>query len=149
MEEKKLTIDYMLRSTWQSIAKMYNEQAGKYGESMSTGFTLLSIDPDEGSPSTTLGPRMGVESTSLSRTLKNMENRGLIIRKPNPLDGRSVLVCLTDSGKLKREAAKGGVLKFNEVVHNSLSQQKIKHFYEVIEKINELIKEDKIYNTKE
>jgi DNA-binding MarR family transcriptional regulator len=149
MEERKLTIDYMLRSTWQAIAKMYNEQAGKYGESMSTGFTLLSIDPEEGSPSTTLGPRMGVESTSLSRTLKNMENRGLIIRKPNPLDGRSVLVCLTESGKQKREAAKGGVLKFNEVVNSSLSNQKIKHFYEVIDKINELIKEDKIYNTEE
>lgn len=147
MEDKKLTIDYMLRSTWQAVAKMYNEQASKYGESMSIGFTLLSIDPGEGSPSTTLGPRMGVESTSLSRTLKNMEQRGLITRKPNPIDGRSVLICLTESGAEKRAAAKEGVLKFNEVIHNSLSPQKIKHFYEVTEKINELIKENKIYKT--
>jgi len=149
MEEKKLTIDYMLRSTWQSVAKMYNEQASKYGESMSVGFTLLSIDPEEGSPSTTLGPRMGVESTSLSRTLKNMEEKGLITRKSNPKDGRSVLICLTDEGKEKREAAKEGVLTFNEVVHKSLSPQKIKHFYEVTEKINELIRENKIYKTED
>jgi DNA-binding MarR family transcriptional regulator len=149
MEEKKLTIDYMLRSTWQAIAKMYNEQASKYEESMSTGFTLLSIDPEDGSPSTTLGPRMGVESTSLSRTLKTMESKGLIIRKPNPLDGRSVLICLTEEGKKKREAAKKGVLRFNEVVHSSLSPQKIKHFYEVTEKINELIRENKIFKTDE
>jgi len=145
MEERKLTIDYMLRSTWQAVAKMYNEQASKYGESMSTGFTLLSIDPEEGSPSTTLGPRMGVESTSLSRTLKNMEKKGLITRKPNPMDGRSVLICLTDEGKEKREASKIGVLRFNEVISSSLSPQKIKHFYEVTEKINELIKDNKIY----
>lgn len=145
MENKKLTIDYMLRTTWQAVAKMYNEQASKYGESMSVAFTLLSVDQDEGSPSTSLGPRMGVESTSLSRTLKNMEEKGLIIRKPNPLDGRSVLVCLTEEGKLKREESKQGVLKFNEVVATSLSPQKIKHFYEVTEKINELIKENKIY----
>ncbi|MCK5907150.1 MAG: MarR family transcriptional regulator [Flavobacteriales bacterium] len=149
MEENKLTIDYMLRSTWQAVAKMYNEQAGKYGESMSIGFTLLSIDPEEGSPSTTLGPRMGVESTSLSRTLKNMEAKGLITRKPNPMDGRSVLICLTEEGKEKREASKFGVLKFNEVVHESLSPQKIKHFYEVTEKINELIKANKIYKSEE
>ena len=147
MEENKLTIDYVLRSTWQAVAKMYNEQASKYGESMSIGFTLLSIDPEEGSPSTTLGPRMGVESTSLSRTLKNMESKGLITRKPNPVDGRSVLICLTEQGKEKREASRGGVLKFNEVVNSSLSPQKIKHFYEVTEKINELIRENKIYKS--
>ena len=149
MEERKLTIDYMLRSTWQAVAKMYNEQASKYGESMSTGFTLLSIDPEEGSPSTTLGPRMGVESTSLSRTLKNMEKKGLITRKPNPMDGRSVLICLTEEGKEKREASRIGVLRFNEVINSSLSPQKIKHFYEVTEKINELIKENTIYKTEE
>lgn len=149
MENKKLTIDYMLRSTWQAVTKMYNEQAGKYGASMSTGFTLLSIDPDEGSPSTTLGPRMGVESTSLSRTLKTMEENGLITRKPNPLDGRSVLICLTEEGKAKREVSKERVLHFNEVVNNSLSPQKIKNFYEVTEKITELIKENKIFNTEE
>jgi len=149
MEENKLTIDYMLRSTWQAVAKMYNEQAGKYGESMSTGFTLLSIDPEEGSPSTTLGPRMGVESTSLSRTLKNMEVKGLITREPNPLDGRGVIICLTEEGKKKREASREGVLKFNKIVNDSLSPQKIKHFYEVTDKIHQLIKENKIFESEE
>ncbi len=149
MEDKKLTIDYMLRSTWQAVTKMYNEQAGKYGASMSTGFTLLSIDPEEGSPSTTLGPRMGVESTSLSRILKTMEEKGLISRKPNPLDGRGVLICLTEEGKAKREVSKERVLHFNKVVHNSLTPQKIKNFYEVTETITELIKENKIFKTEE
>jgi DNA-binding MarR family transcriptional regulator len=147
MENKKLTIDYMLRSTWQAVAKMYNEQAGMFGASMSTGFTLLSIDPEEGSPSTTLGPRMGVESTSLSRTLKTMEEGGLITRKPNPKDGRSVLICLTEEGKEKREVSKERVLRFNEVIHDSLTPQKIKHFYEVTEKITELINNKKIFQT--
>ncbi|GIR50705.1 MAG: hypothetical protein CM15mP59_4470 [Flavobacteriaceae bacterium] len=36
---------------------------------MATGLALLSIDTEEGVPSTSLGPRMGMESTSLSRTL--------------------------------------------------------------------------------
>jgi len=149
MNDKKPTIDYILRSTWQAVAKMYNEQAGKYGGTMTIGFVLLSIDPEHGSPSTTLGPKMGVESTSLSRTLKNMENEGFIIRKPNPTDGRSVLVCLTEQGKQKREASREGVLKFNEVITSSISPQKIKHFYEVAEKINELIKDNKIYKTED
>ena len=68
MQDK--TIDYVLRYTWQTVAKMYNEEAAKYGATMATGFALLSIDKDKGIPSTALGPRMGMEATSLTRTLK-------------------------------------------------------------------------------
>ena len=74
MQDK--TIDYVLRYTWQTVAKMYNEEAAKYGATMATGFALLSIDKDKGIPSTALGPRMGMEATSLTRTLKSMEERG-------------------------------------------------------------------------
>ena len=92
------TIDHFLRATWQAVSKMYNEEASRYGATMATGLTLLSIDTEEGVPSTSLGPRMGMESTSLSRTLKTMENQGLIRREPNPQDGRSVLIRLTKEG---------------------------------------------------
>ena len=56
--------------------KMYNEEAGKKQSTMATGFALISIDPEEGTPSTALGPKMGMEATSLSRTLKAMEEKG-------------------------------------------------------------------------
>lgn len=142
---KDLTIDYALRTTWQAVTRMYNEQAAKFESTMATGFALLSIDPDEGTPSTSLGPRMGMEATSLSRTLKSMEERGLIIRKPNPDDGRGVLIYLTDFGKEKREYSKDRVLKFNESIKNKISEEKLKHFYEVTETINEMISNKKIY----
>ena len=71
------TNDHLLRATWQAVSKMYNEEASRYGATMATGLTLLNIDTEEGVPSTSLGPRMGMESTSLSRTLKTMENQGI------------------------------------------------------------------------
>ena len=70
---KELTIDHLLRSTWMAVAKMYNEEASKKNSSMAVGFALLSIDPLKGTPSTSLGPKMGMEATSLSRTIKSME----------------------------------------------------------------------------
>ncbi|MCF8715200.1 MarR family transcriptional regulator [Joostella atrarenae] len=142
---KDLTIDYALRATWQAVAKMYNEEAGKEDSTMATGFTLLSIDPEKGSPSTALGPKMGMEGTSLSRTLKTMEDKGLITRKPNPKDGRGVLICLTEFGKEKREYSKEVVLKFNETVKKNIDEKDLKGFYNVIDVINELITEKKIY----
>ncbi len=146
---KDKTIDYVLRATWQAVTKMYNEQAAKYESTMATGFALLSIDPEGGTPSTALGPKMGMEATSLSRTLKTMEDRGLIERKPNPDDGRGVLIYLTEFGREKREYSKDRVLKFNETVRAQLSEEKIDHFYEVMEIINDLIQNKKIYNHEE
>jgi len=142
---KDKTIDYILRATWQAVARMYNEEASNYGATMATGFTLLSIDKDKGTPSTTLGPKMGMEATSLTRTLKSMEEKGLIIRKKNPFDGRGVLIYLTDFGKEKRELSKDTVLKFNEAVRQNVSAEKLQHFMEVSEIINELITEKKIF----
>ena len=136
---KDKTIDYILRATWQAVSRMYNEEASKYGATMSTGFALLSIDKEKGTPSTSLGPKMGMEATSLTRTLKSMEEKGLIIRKKNPEDGRGVLIYLTEFGKEKRELSKNTVLRFNETVKKNISDEKLQHFVEVAEIINDLI----------
>ncbi len=143
---KEKTIDYVLRATWISIAKMYNEEAGKEGSTMATGFALLSIDPEKGTPSTSLGPKMGMEATSLSRTLKTMEEKGLIVRKKNPIDGRSVLIHLTDFGKEMRDYSKKVVLTFDEAVKKEIPEEDLEKFNEVAYKIMDLIASKKIYN---
>ncbi|WP_333695814.1 MarR family winged helix-turn-helix transcriptional regulator [Flavobacterium sp.] len=142
---KDKTIDYILRATWQSVARMYNEEASKYDGSMAIGFALLSIDKEEGTPSTYISNRMGMEATSLTRTLKTLEEKGLIIRKKNPDDGRGVLIYLTELGKEKRELSRNTVLKFNEVIRENISDEQLKNFIEVAEVITELINEKKIF----
>ncbi|AXT19636.1 MarR family transcriptional regulator [Flavobacteriaceae bacterium AU392] len=145
---KDKTIDYVLRTTWLAVNKMYNEEAAKFDTTMATGFTLLSIDPEEGTASTALGPKMGMEATSLSRILKRMDELGLIERRPNPKDGRGVIIHLTDFGKEKREYSRERVLTFNETIRNNISEEKLNHFYEVAELINEMVSNKKIYNKK-
>ena len=142
---KKKTVDHVLRSTWQSVAKMYNEEAAKYSGTMAVGFALLSIDPKKGTPSTSLGPKMGMEATSLSRTLKSMEEKNLIIRKPHPVDGRSVLIHLTSLGKTHRASSKSAVMKFNEKVLSTVGNESLNNFHDVIEKINEIIESKKVF----
>jgi DNA-binding MarR family transcriptional regulator len=141
---KDVTIDYTLRATWQAVARMYNEEAKVFDSTMAVGFTLLSIDPKTGTPSTALGPKMGMEATSLSRILKSMEAKGLILRKPNPKDGRGVLIHLTDFGLQKRNHSKEVVFRFNDIVKESVSEEKLNHFFEVMNSINSLIAEKKI-----
>ena len=142
----EITIDYALRETWLAVAKMYNEEAKNYGSTMAMGFTLLSIDPKTGTPSTALGPKMGMEATSLSRILKSLEEKGFIERKPNPDDGRGVLIHLTPSGLEKRNLSKNAVLCFNDMVRENVSEEKMKAFFEVTDTINKLISEKNIFS---
>jgi DNA-binding MarR family transcriptional regulator len=142
---KEKTIDYVLRTTWLAVQKMYNEEASKFEATMATAFTLLSIDPKKGTPSTSLGPKMGMEATSLSRILKVLEERNLIKREPNPEDGRGVLIHLTEFGLEKREESRQRVFTFNDKVKGEIDNEKLNHFYEVSEIILDLINDKKIF----
>ncbi len=139
---RKKTIDAALRSTWNSVSKMYNREASKFNSTMATGFALLNIEA-KGTPSSSLGPKLGMESTSLSRLLKSMEEKKLIYRMPNPEDGRSVLIFLTKFGKEKRDDSRSVVLNFNKIIEKKLSDVQLKHFYEVTDCV---IKEVKSLN---
>lgn len=143
--EKEKSIDHALRATWQAVAKIYNEQAAKHESTMAMAMALLYIDFDNGTPSTALGPSMGMEATSLSRILKNMEDKGLIYREKNPEDGRSVFIKLTELGIEKREVSKLSVFKFNQSIRENISEEKIDHFFEVTELINKLISQKMIF----
>lgn len=133
---KQETFDSALRATWNLVSKMYNKEANKFDSTMATGFALLSIEA-EGTPSTTLGPKMGMEPTSLSRLLKTMEKRNLIYRTQHPDDRRSVLIHLTPFGKEKRDDSKAVVLHFNQIITDALNPEKIKVFFEVLQCIKE------------
>jgi len=144
--EKEKTIDHALRATWQAVAKIYNEQAAKHESTMAMAMALLYIDFEQGTPSTALGPSMGMEATSLSRLLKNMETKGLIYREQNPKDGRGVFIKLTEFGKEKREVSKFSVFRFNQTIKDNISEEKINHFFEVTDLINQLINQKAIFN---
>jgi DNA-binding MarR family transcriptional regulator len=143
--DKNKSIDHQLRATWQAVAKVYNEQAVKHDSTMATAFVLLNIDKDNGTPSTALGPLMGMEPTSLSRILKNMEDKGVISREKNPDDGRSVLIKLTTYGKEMRNISKGYVILFNETVIDHVSEKDLEGFFKVTSTINKLISNKEIY----
>ena len=104
-QKKKELIDGRIRHAWHRVYRLYNQRAIAHGLTISAGFILMHIDK-EGTPSTALGPRMGMEPTSLSRTLKSMEDQGWIKRVISQIDKRKVLIFLTPEGLLKRNLVK-------------------------------------------
>ncbi|MFO7256070.1 MAG: MarR family transcriptional regulator [Bacteroidota bacterium] len=139
------TVDYNIKATWHAIARMYNQQAARYGATMSTGFVLLNVDAEEGTPATKIAPLMGLEARSLTRILKSMEEAGLIFRAPDPNDRRSVRIFLTPEGRAKKDKAREVVLHFNNTVFRQVAPEKLKVFFEVLSEINKVVERPDLF----
>ena len=140
--EQEDTIDYNIRKTWYNITKMYNRTAVEYMGSMALAMIVLNIDMIEGTPSTQLEPNMGMESTSLSRSLKKLEELGIIKRIHGKKDKRKVIIKLTKLGLNRREIAKKTVLDFNNSIMSHFDQDEMKIFFDVLKKINKVINQN-------
>lgn len=145
--KREETIDHHVRIAWHGISRFYNQQAAKFGGTMSIGFALLTIHGDDGTPATKIAPQMGLEPRSLTRLLKSMEEKKLIFRKADKNDKRSVRVFLTKEGKRQRENAKEIVIRFNESVREEVSAQKLSIFFEVLQKLNRIVEKNKVYDS--
>lgn len=140
-EKPELLFDFVVRHSWHRVSRMYNQRAAEHDLTMSIGFILMSVDK-EGTPSTQLGPRMGMEPTSLSRTIKTMEERGLIRREEDLVDKRKVLIFLTPDGIEMRRMVRNFVVGFNERIYAKIPKSKLQAFFEVAAQVDELIEEE-------
>jgi len=139
------SIDFNIKVAWHGIYRMYNQEALRHDITTSIGFVLLKINAEEGTPATKIAPLMGLEARSLTRILKSMQEKGLIMKKKDPSDKRTVLICLTDEGRIKKEKARETVKHFNQVVKDSIPNGKLATFFQVIGKINSLIDDNNIF----
>jgi DNA-binding MarR family transcriptional regulator len=147
--KREESIDFNIKAAWHAISRMYNQQAVKYGITTSIGFVLLNINTKEGTPATKIAPLMGLESRSLTRMLKSMEEKGLIYKQADPEDKRSVRIFLTELGIEKKAISRETVKAFNEEVVKTIEPEKLQAFYEVILKVNDIIDRNEIYDKKE
>ncbi len=143
--KREETIDHQIKMCWHAIYRMYNQQAVQHESTTSMAFVVLNIDPTEGTPATKIAPLMGLESRSLTRMLKSMDEKGFIYRQKDPNDGRSVRIFLTETGLEKRRVSRETVIRFNEVIRQSIATEKLDAFFEVLTKINQLIDSKSIF----
>jgi len=137
--KKEETVDYPIKSAWHAISRMYNQQAAEEGFTTAIGFVLININSKEGTPATKIAPLIGLETRSLTRMLKTMEEKGLIYKKADPVDKRSVRMFLTEEGKRKKEISVQSVKRFNEQVRAALTEEELGSFFGVISKIQKVI----------
>lgn len=142
--KREETVDYNIKTAWHAINRMYNQEAIKNEITTSIGFVLLNINSKEGTPATKIAPLIGLESRSLVRMLKSMEEKGLICRKADPSDKRLVRIFLTPQGLQKKELSRKTVMAFNERVRDLIQGDDLQVFFKVIQQINQIVEDNHI-----
>jgi len=71
---------------------------------------LLSFSRTGALPLRVIGQRLMVHPTSVTNTIGRLEKQGLVVRKPNPRDGRGTLAEITDRGREVVTAATGELM---------------------------------------
>lgn len=131
------TIDYFLKTCWQTVANKYNLIATQFGFTQAAGYILINIHK-EGTSVSQIANATGVKTTSLSRVLNNLESLGFIYREVNASDKRSVKVHLTPLGVEKRKIAKDVVRNFNEFLESEIPEEERIQLIKSLQKINAL-----------
>jgi len=144
--KQEQTIDFHIRRTWHRIMRLYNYEAAKQDATMPTAYTLLNIDLENGTPSTSLGPQMGMESRSLTRMLKKMEEEGVIKRVADKNDKRVMRIFLTKKGIEKRDQSRLAVIQLNEIIQSDLTKKERVSFFNIMNKINKTIETKHIFD---
>lgn len=147
--ESNRTVGYGIKAAWHTISRMYNSYAVDNDISISMGFVLMILDRNQGTPSTHIAPSIGMESRSLTRLLKSMEEKGLIEKTNDEIDKRQVLVTLTKKGEEKKAIAKETIKKFNKLVELNVSEKELNVFFSVLEKVNQLAEQNHLNTTHE
>lgn len=130
---------YSLKTSWLQIAKCYDSMAAQHNATLSMAFVLTAINDVEGTPVTKIGPRIGMEPNSLSRVIKNLEERKYISKRLDKTDKRKVLIHLTNTGKEKRKVALKAVFNLEKQITGDLSSKELETFFKVVHKIPEAI----------
>ena len=136
--ESEETINILIKTTTLTLASLFDQLTLGQGITRASGLVLFSIDEKKGTAATKIAPIMGMQNTSLSRLLKNMEKDGLIIRVPSKKDKRVVNVTLSEKGKERKIMVHKLVNDYNNYVNQRIDKEEMTIFKKTIKEIRKL-----------
>lgn len=98
------------------------EEAGHEDIRLADTKVFRSLDPD-GTRITDLADRAGVTKQATSQLVQDLEDRGYVARRPDPEDGRSKRVFLTEAGRDVVRAARAGRRRIEETWSGHLGEE--------------------------
>jgi MarR family transcriptional regulator for hemolysin len=103
---------------------------------------FLALQDGRAMTQSALALEASVEQPTMARTLARMERDGLISRTPDPADGRSQLVRLTELGRAHAERALGAAAEVNGIAAAALSAAELPIYLGMLHRIADALQRD-------
>jgi DNA-binding MarR family transcriptional regulator len=109
MLDRALKLDellcFSLYSANHAMTRLYRPLLAELGVTYPQYLVLVALWEKDSQRVSELGERLALESNTLTPLLKRIEAAGLLVRRRNPSDERSVIVALTDKGRSLEQAS--------------------------------------------
>lgn len=118
--QRALSLLFRIYSSGEACETLVDESVDPYG--VADGFVTMSLLSQAGSLTPTeISRRLGMRLTTTSALVRRLVERGHVRQVPNPRDGRSQLVTLTEEGRQALTAAFPAFFKTMEEVGSHLT----------------------------
>ncbi len=141
MEDKK--IGYLIRNVTHAFRYKVNRLMIENGMPDSYGRILGFLNDNSQKIITQkdICEHMGHKAPTISITLQNMEDEGLITRTKCPTDSRKIILSLTDLGVKKHEDIKGIFMITENMINSSMTKEELDEFERCLKKILKVLEE--------
>jgi len=137
----KQSIGFKVNIAANLLNTAFNQELQIYNIAIEQRATLEIIESKENVTQTEIAQILGKNKTTISRTLKTLEKKGLI--KKEEVDKRTYNIKLTKDGEDVLEKSSETVQKFREKITSNLSKDEINHLSISLDKVINLLNETK------
>ncbi|MDP6456011.1 MAG: MarR family transcriptional regulator [Candidatus Marinimicrobia bacterium] len=117
-----MEFDELITELTLTLNALHRKQICQEGQTLSQCFILLSI-PDGGIDMSTLAQKLGLDNSTVTRLIDNLEKRGVLKRKRSQSDRRVNRVFLTDAGEEVLSQLESRSAALSERIENQLSDE--------------------------
>lgn len=136
----KNSIGFKINITANLLNTAFNSQLQQHDIAIEQRATLEIIESEKDVTQTKIAQILGKDKTTISRTLKTLENKGLI--KKEELNKRTYLIKLTKQGKEILNLSFDTVQNFRNKIASKLSEKEIDELFNSLDKVLLALSED-------
>lgn len=142
MEEKQQkSLGFFISNTANLLNSTINKELNAYEIAIEQRAILEIIASKKEIKQTQLGNILTKDKTTISRTLKTLENKNYIIKEK--IDNKTYIIKLSKQGSEVLEKTKNIVNDFRKKILLEFTKEEIENLYNSLEKINRIVKERK------
>ena len=119
------SLGYLINLAARAFAGRLAEELRPFEVGIGQWAVLLHLWGNDGMTQAQLARRVAIEQPTMVRTIDRMERDGLVIRSPDPNDGRASRITLTERGWTLRDALVPLAARVNRVATQAMTDEEV------------------------